>query len=137
MLRLKQLTEKVADLCDLQPTPASMVRPPRKEMRRSCAARSRKALVDAEAELEAMGGSVSAASMISAKTAKSKAASVGSAATAKSAASTAKWDAAPSRRSPRPPPPRRCRSSSRRRAASAATRASSERASEALAAEYS
>ena len=29
-LRLKQLTEKVADLCDLQPTPASMVRPPRK-----------------------------------------------------------------------------------------------------------
>ena len=31
-LRLKQLTEKVADLCDLQPTPASMVRPPRKEM---------------------------------------------------------------------------------------------------------
>ena len=31
-LRLKQLTEKVADLCDLQPTPASMVRLPRKEM---------------------------------------------------------------------------------------------------------
>ena len=41
-LRLKQLTEKVADLCDLQPTPASMVRPPRKEMPRSCAASSRR-----------------------------------------------------------------------------------------------
>ena len=29
-LRLHQLKEQVADLCDLQPTPASMVRPPRK-----------------------------------------------------------------------------------------------------------
>lgn len=28
--RLEGLKEKVADLCDLQPTPASMVRPPRK-----------------------------------------------------------------------------------------------------------
>jgi len=28
--RLESLKEKVADLCDLQPTPASMVRPPRK-----------------------------------------------------------------------------------------------------------
>ena len=83
-LRLKQLTEKVADLCDLQPTPASMVRPPRKEMLKELRGELAQALVDAEAELEAMGGSVSAASMISAKTAKSKAASVKS--TAKSAA---------------------------------------------------
>ena len=81
-LRLKQLTEKVADLCDLQPTPASMVRPPRKEMLKELRGELAQALVDAEAELEAMGGSVSAASMISAKTAKSKAASVKSAATA-------------------------------------------------------
>tara|TARA_B110001452_G_scaffold110021_1_gene91275 strand:- start:2840 stop:3082 length:243 start_codon:yes stop_codon:yes gene_type:complete len=29
-VKLHQLKEKVADLCDLQPTPASMVRPPRK-----------------------------------------------------------------------------------------------------------
>ena len=93
-LRLKQLTEKVADLCDLQPTPASMVRPPRKEMLKELRGELAQALVDAEAELEAMGGSVSAASMISAKTAKSKAASVKSAATAKSAASTAKSAAA-------------------------------------------
>ena len=28
--RLESLKDKVADLCDLQPTPASMVRPPRK-----------------------------------------------------------------------------------------------------------
>ena len=28
--RLETLKEKVADLCDLQPTPAAMVRPPRK-----------------------------------------------------------------------------------------------------------
>ena len=81
-LRLKQLTEKVADLCDLQPTPASMVRPPRKEMLKELRGELAQALVDAEAELEAMGGSVSAASMISAKTAKGKAASVKSAATA-------------------------------------------------------
>ena len=93
-LRLKQLTEKVADLCDLQPTPASMVRPPRKEMLKELRGELAQALVDAEAELEAMGGSVSAAAMISAKTAKSKAASVKSAATAKSAASTAKSAAA-------------------------------------------
>ena len=73
---------------------ASMVRPPRKEMLKELRGELAQALVDAEAELEAMGGSVSAASMISAKTAKSKAASVKSAATAKSAASTAKSAAA-------------------------------------------
>ena len=105
-LRLKQLTEKVADLCDLQPTPASMVRPPRKEMLKELRGELAQALVDAEAELEAMGGSVSAASMISAKTAKSKAASVKSAATAKSAASTAKSAAAAPAAAAPPPTPR-------------------------------
>ena len=80
--RLDNLKKNVADLCDLQPTPASMVRPPRKEMLKELRGELAQALVDAEAELEAMGGSVSAASMISAKTAKSKAASVKSAATA-------------------------------------------------------
>ena len=46
-----------------------MVRPPRKEMLKELRGELAQALVDAEAELEAMGGSVSAASMISAKTA--------------------------------------------------------------------
>ena len=82
-LRLKQLTEKVADLCDLQPTPVSMVRPPRKVPSPRLARRARlcapqlttragwqemlsdlrkelkNALADVETEIDAMGGSVS------------------------------------------------------------------------------
>jgi Lon protease-like protein len=33
LMRLEALKNEVADLCDLQPTPASMVRPPRKVRR--------------------------------------------------------------------------------------------------------
>ena len=55
-LRLKQLTEKVADLCDLQPTPASMVRPPRKEMLMELRGELAQALVDADDEAAVLDG---------------------------------------------------------------------------------
>jgi hypothetical protein len=114
--RLHNLKEAVADLCDMQPTPANMVRPPRKVLRcphalphilgPACRMRHPPlpctlqemlhdlqkelavALKDVESELEAMGGSVS--DMVSVKsgmTGKS-ATTAKSAATARSAATT-------------------------------------------------
>eukprot|EP00327_Prymnesium_parvum_P005023 CAMPEP_0182851660 /NCGR_PEP_ID=MMETSP0006_2-20121128/30742_1 /TAXON_ID=97485 /ORGANISM="Prymnesium parvum, Strain Texoma1" /LENGTH=151 /DNA_ID=CAMNT_0024982339 /DNA_START=60 /DNA_END=515 /DNA_ORIENTATION=+ len=76
--RLNELKEQVADLCDLQPTPAAMVRPPRKEMLSGLRDDLVKALTDVESELENIGGSVTQASVKSHTTVKS-------AATAKSA----------------------------------------------------
>jgi len=57
--RLEGLKEKVADLCDLQPTPASMVRPPRKEALKTLRDELAKSLADVETQLETLGGSAS------------------------------------------------------------------------------
>ena len=70
--RLLELKEKVADLCDLQPTPASMVRPPRKEMLSNLRGELAAALADVEEELDAMGGSVTAKSVKSTATARTQ-----------------------------------------------------------------
>jgi len=81
--RLEALKSEVADLCDLQPTPASMLRPPRKEMLANLKEQLSKALDDVETELDEMGGSVTtdARSVASAATTKTTA-------TAKSAATS-------------------------------------------------
>mmetsp|Transcript_20111 Transcript_20111/g.41029 ORF Transcript_20111/g.41029 Transcript_20111/m.41029 type:complete len:159 (-) Transcript_20111:184-660(-) len=84
--RLHTLKEQVADLCDMQPTPANMLRAPRKELLSDLKKELAVALADVESELDAMGGSVSdMTSLKSGKTGKSTAMSV---ATAKSAATT-------------------------------------------------
>ena len=57
--RLEKLKSQVADLCDLQPTPSSMLRPPRKDMLKSLRAELATALSDVESELDAIGGSAS------------------------------------------------------------------------------
>ena len=57
--RLEQLKEKVSDLCDLQPTPAVMVRPKRREMLKELRSELASSLEDVEAELERLGGSAS------------------------------------------------------------------------------
>ena len=73
--RLEQLKEKVSDLCDLQPTPAVMVRPKRREMLKELRSELASSLEDVEAELERLGGSAStvtvAKSMAAASTKKS------------------------------------------------------------------
>ena len=58
-VRLEQLKDKVADLVDLQPTQASMVRPPRKEMLKKLRGELVASLEDVEKKLEEMGGSAS------------------------------------------------------------------------------
>ena len=110
--KLDSLKSKVADLCDMQPTPAAMLRPPRKVRAPRAPSRGRpsarasrpsralklgprappwqealkklraelaSSLADVEQQLEAIGGSASTVSHVTAKTAKS-------AATAKSVA---------------------------------------------------
>ena len=62
--RLDALKDQVADLCDLQPTPASMVRPPRKEALKTLRAELAKSLSDVETQLEALGGSASTVSHV-------------------------------------------------------------------------
>jgi len=66
--RLSTLKSKVADLCDLQPTPASMVRPPRKEALKELKKELTAALEDVEGKLDQLGGS---ASTVSTRTARS------------------------------------------------------------------
>ncbi|KAL3925858.1 MAG: hypothetical protein SGPRY_003552 [Prymnesium sp.] len=69
--RLNLLKEQVADLCDMQPTPAAMIRPPRKEMLSELRDDLVRALTDVESELEAIGGSVTQVSVKSGVSAKS------------------------------------------------------------------
>ena len=57
--KLRSLKDHVADLCDLQPTPVSLVRPPKKEMLQLLRHDLVGALADIESEIEAIGGSVS------------------------------------------------------------------------------
>ena len=86
MNKLDALKASVSDLCDLQPTPSSMVRPPRKEMLKTLKAELTAALGDVESELDEMGGSVSEMSMKSKATAKTAASKKSTASKATTAA---------------------------------------------------
>ena len=87
---LQELKSKVGDLCDLQPTPASMLRPARKDMLKDLRNELAAALQDVETELDEMGGSVTAKSVAStAVTGRSVAASAVSADAASSKGSKA------------------------------------------------
>ena len=82
--KLSKLKDDVADLCDLQPTSSSMVRPARKTLLKGLKAELESALADCESELEQLGGSASTVSRTTAKSA----ATAKSNATKKSFAST-------------------------------------------------
>ncbi|KOO23212.1 hypothetical protein Ctob_001605 [Chrysochromulina tobinii] len=79
--RLEKLKNKVADLCDLQPTPVSMLRPPRKQVLKELKKELEEALNEVSTQLDAMGGSEYTMSVKSAATAKSMAKSMKSTAT--------------------------------------------------------